>query len=540
MFSNLRFEFKLWLVLLIAIISSIGLLSFNLYSERSHLLESRQNEVKHLVENSVSILKSFYERRGILGEEEAKKQAIKVIKDIRYDGEQGYFWINDYQAKIVMHPIKPALNGKDMSDFKDPNGTKLFAEFVATVKRQEEGFVDYYWEKPGSDAPVAKTSYVAGFKPWNFIIGTGLYIDDIDSIFWAKSQKSIVALVLVIAVVGFITHLMTRDMIRPLKKMVHTMKLAAKGDFTHEPSFRERNDELGELNKSFITMQQSFKHLVDHCKSGTDQLMNSATLMSEITEQTSTGVDQQHSETELLASAIEELATTIQEVANNAAETSELTSETNQQIEQGNQMMSNTIQAINSVSNDMSQASDVISQLESDVQQIDTILGVIRNISEQTNLLALNAAIEAARAGETGRGFAVVADEVRSLAQRTHESTEEIQAMTEALQSAAANAVKVMEDGKLHTQSCVENAQSTGECLSIAGQRVAEVSDRNTMIASTVEQQGIVANEVSQNVVSIKDIAYKTHEGAQTLSKRSQQLSTLTKQTQNVLSSYKV
>lgn len=203
-------------------------------------------------------------------------------------------------------------------------------------------------------------------------------------------------------------------------------------------------------------------------------------------------------------------------------------------------MMANTIKAIQDVSNDMTQAGLVIAKLEADVKQIDTILSVIRNISEQTNLLALNAAIEAARAGETGRGFAVVADEVRSLAQRTHESTEEIQAMTEALQSAASNAVRVMNDGKEHIQACVVNANDTGHCLAEAAKKVVEVNDRNTLIASTVEQQGAVASEVSRNVLAIKEVAEDTFNSVKTLSSSSQRLYEVSQETGKVLSKYKV
>lgn len=540
MFSNLRFEYKIWLLLAIVIGSSLLIQIYDRIQEKQTLLESRKNEIKHLVENASSLISSFYERRDILGEDEAKKQALNSIRHLRYDNGNGYFWINDYSARMIMHPIKPALNGKDLSDFEDPKGNRLFTDAVKVVNSSESGYVNYYWAKPGKDEPVEKSSYVQGFKPWKLIVGTGIYIDDIDELFWQKSRTSIFLLIITLVVVLIIARIMTRDIVVPLTEIVSIMKLAANGDFKQELKSTNRQDELGDLSQSFIGMQNSFRTLLNHCKKGAEEMSSSALVMNDITTRTSQGVDQQYSETEQLASAIEELATTIQEVANNATETSSLTHETNTQINLGNEMMSQTISAISSVSEDMSEASKVISQLEDDVQQIDTILGVIRNISEQTNLLALNAAIEAARAGETGRGFAVVADEVRSLAQRTHESTEEIQSMTEALQSAAANAVKVMVAGKVHTQSCVDNAQSTGECLEIAGNKVAEVADRNNMIAATVEQQGIVANEVSRNVVSIKEVAEETHEGASTLSQHSEELQKLTASTRELLDQYKV
>ncbi|WP_156490624.1 cache domain-containing protein, partial [Oleiphilus sp. HI0086] len=308
MFSNLRFEVKIWLLLAIAIISSLFIQVFDRINERDNLLESRKSEVKHLVENASSLLSSFYERRDILGEAEAKKQAVNAIRHLRYDNGSGYFWINDYSAKMVMHPIKPALNGKDLSEFTDPKGTQLFSDFVKVVRSSESGYVDYYWAKPGKDEPVAKTSYVQGFKPWNYIIGSGVYIDDIDELFWKKSRSSIFLLLATLIVVAVIARMMTQDLVEPLKRIVSVMKDAANGDFRQEIEQTERRDELGGLSRSFISMQSAFRSLINHCKHGSEEMSFSATVMNDITSRTSEGVDQQHSETELLASAIEELA----------------------------------------------------------------------------------------------------------------------------------------------------------------------------------------------------------------------------------------
>lgn len=540
MFRNLRFENKIWLLVGIVMLCVLGMQTYESFQERENLVDSRKNEILHLVESSLSLVEMFYEKRNILGEQEAKQAAINALEALRYDEGQGYFWINDDRVRMVMHPIKPELNGQDMSDFKDPDGVNVFTVFTNTAKKNGHGFVHYSWEKPGRLEPVEKISYVKIFKPWGFVIGTGLYVDDIQVLFWSNVKQSLLLMVAILIVVGVITRLMSRDITQALNKIITVMQDAANGDFSRTLQAESRKDEVGVLSESFIKMQISFKELVNHSLNSAKQLAESSIAMNSVTEKTNQGVSQQYTETELLASAIEELATTIQEVAHNAAETLDFTQETNKQINKGNSMMGNTIKSIQNVSEDMSKAGTVIYKLDSDVKQIDTILSVIRNISEQTNLLALNAAIEAARAGETGRGFAVVADEVRSLAQRTHESTEEIQAMTEALQSAASNAVKVMQDGKMHIQACVDSANETGDCLAQAADKVIEVSDRNNMIATTVEQQGIVANEVSRNVLAIKEVAEETFNGAKILSSNSKKLQVLSQETQKVISKYKI
>lgn len=540
MFRNLRFENKIWLLVGVVMACVAAMQFYETIQERKNLLDSRKTEIVHLVENAESLVEMYYQKRDVLGNPLAKKSALEALEALRYDNGQGYFWVNDKNARIIMHPIKPELNGQDMSSFKDPHGTKMFVEFANTVKQNGQGYVHYHWEKPGSSEPVEKISFVKGFEPWGFVIGTGLYVDDIEILFWGKVKKSIGLLIIILVLVAVLARFMSNDMVKPLNQIIEVMKDAAAGDFSHCLLIEPRNDEMGELAKSFLRMQAAFKELIQHSLNSANRLSESSAVMNDVSEKTRQGVSQQYSETELLASAIEELTTTIQEVANNASETLALTHEANDQIDNGNTMMANTTKAIQIVFDDMSQAGVVIGQLESDVKQIDTILSVIRNISEQTNLLALNAAIEAARAGETGRGFAVVADEVRSLAQRTHESTEEIQKMTEALQSAASNAVRVMQDGKEHIQVCVENAHDTGNCLVEAASKVNEVNNRNSFIASTVEQQGIVSSEVSQNVLAIKEVAEDTFESAKTLSSNSQTLHNLSQETERVLSKFRV
>ncbi len=218
---------------------------------------------------------------------------------------------------------------------------------------------------------------------------------------------------------------------------------------------------------------------------------------------------EQKDEVDKVATAMTEMSATVHEVARNATEAAEAAQRADEETTKGKMVVSQAIEAIDLLANEVNDAAQVIHRLEQDSDEIGAVLDVIRGIAEQTNLLALNAAIEAARAGEQGRGFAVVADEVRTLAQRTQQSTQEIQNMIERLQSGAQDAVKAMEQGRSRAQVGVEQAAEAGTSLETIAQAVGTISDMNTQIATAAEEQSVVAEEINLNIVSISDMADK-------------------------------
>ncbi len=183
----------------------IGLLVIGVLDQgelASSLKQQKQIELKHLAELALGIVKEEHAaaEKGDIAVVDAQKRAMARLAALRY-GNNDYFWINDMQPRMVMHPIKPEMNGKDLSTYKDPNGKLLFVDFAETVRKDGAGFVPYEWPKPGFDKPQPKLSYVVGFAPWNWVIGTGVYIDDLNAQTWASTQRALLAgaLVLLIA-----------------------------------------------------------------------------------------------------------------------------------------------------------------------------------------------------------------------------------------------------------------------------------------------------------------------------------------------------
>lgn len=214
---NVNVNRKLWLIIGSSLAGIIVLISMSLVFLKDGLIREREHMTRHLVETAHSVINSYYKMAldGKMSQEEARASAAAAVNAMRYDDrDMEYFWINDMQPKVVMHPIKPELNGKDVSDFKDPSGKRLFVEFVHMVKAKKAGFVYYLWPKPGFDKPVLKVSYVKGFEPWGWIVGSGIYLDDINAIFWNSARQYALAGMIILIVILAMSWIVAKNITR--------------------------------------------------------------------------------------------------------------------------------------------------------------------------------------------------------------------------------------------------------------------------------------------------------------------------------------
>lgn len=365
--------------------------------------------------------------------------------------------------------------------------------------------------------------------------------EKVESVITATSGV-IISLTLIAAITGLvITLIVSRGIVTPIRQTNAMLRDIAEGegDLTKRISVNS-SDEVGQLGSNFNTFVEKLQGIISQIAGSTDQLATAAEELSAVTEQTSAGVQQQSAETEQVATAMTEMDATVREVARSAEEASTSANEANSETEKGNAVVKSTITSIANLADEVQRSAGVIDKLKGDSENISTVLDVIKGIAEQTNLLALNAAIEAARAGEQGRGFAVVADEVRTLAQRTQDSTTEIEALIEALQGGAQQAVDAMESSRELAGSTVEQARQADEALDSISRAVATILEMNTQIASAAEQQSSTSEEINRNVSNIQGIAEQTAAGAEQTASSSTELSKLGEELRQMVGQFKV
>jgi methyl-accepting chemotaxis protein len=467
MMIQLKLSTKILLTGLLIVICFTGFIFGWVYPQfQQNSLNLMRLQTRHLVETAWDVI-NYYNglaETRVMTFSEAQIKALDTIKSLRYEKTQ-YFWINDLNPKMIMHPIQSEMNGADLSEYKDPKGKKLFMKMVQVCRLKGAGFVDYDWPKPGQKKSMPKISYVKLFPAWGWIIGTGIYVDEVQE--QAGTTGILLTFIFVITVVIVfsisLSYWMSRSITHPLNVAIKDLR------------------------------------------DGAETVATASEQLSGYSEQLSTDNAEQAASIEETFSTLEESSTMIQQTAEHILRASLLSDEAKEISERGNQEMQEMMGSMN--------------ELKQSSARIGKIIKVIDDIAFQTNILALNAAIEAARAGETGSGFAVVAEEVRNLAQRSaqaaQETTEIIAGNIRLSEEGAGTAEAVWKSLSEITEQVTKVSELMNEIAAASQEQSQGITEINRATgemeriiqenATKSEESATVAELLSSQAVSLKE-----------------------------------
>ncbi|MFL9908958.1 methyl-accepting chemotaxis protein [Paraburkholderia sp. RL17-337-BIB-A] len=504
---KLSFVQKLWLPLILSLVCLAGISIYNAYQTREMRLAERKADLIHASELALSIVKSSAEEAaaGAIPLAEAQKRAMERIRNMRY-GEAGYFMIVNSQPKVLMHPMQAEMNNKDVSDYTDPNGVYLFRDMVAVIKRDGKGFTAFAGNRPGSTGTFPKIAYNVTYQPWDWIINTGLYIDDLDAAFRSSLYQSLGILVILAGALSAVVVLLNRGILRSLggepSYAAGIANQIANNDLT--AVVKTAPHDRSSLLFSMKRMQEQLTHTIGTIKVSADSIATATHQIAAGNQDLSQRTEEQAASLEETASSMEQLTSTVTQNADNASQANQLAAQAAAVAEQGGTVVSRVVETMDGIN----ASSD----------RIANIVGIIEGIAFQTNILALNAAVEAARAGEQGRGFAVVASEVRSLAQRSsaaskeikeliHESVERVQAGAGHVREAGAKMREITHEirrvadiiGEI-TAASQEQSKGIGQ----VNQAVTQMDEVTQQNAALVEQAAAAASSLESQASDLK------------------------------------
>ncbi|WP_305043365.1 methyl-accepting chemotaxis protein, partial [Geoalkalibacter sp.] len=548
--NNLKMGTKIFLL------SSLIMLVFSLaigwvyWQARDNFYAAKHKEIQHVVESAWSLVHHFAAeaQAGRLSVDQAQLLAREAVKNMRFDGDN-YFWINDLAPRMVMHPINAALDGKDLSGNRDPSGKALFVEMVEVARRDGQGFVDYQWAKPGFADPQDKVSFVKLVPEWGWIIGGGLYVDDIQALLSRMLWTALTVIALAVVGMLILVSLVARSVTAPLKQTVHMLQNLEQGHLDRRLNL-DRRDEIGQLAQTMDAFADNLQHeVVDALKKLAVGDLNLSVTPRDEGDQVRGALKKVGDDLNLILGQIQSAALLIAGGANQVADTSqslsqgateqassleEIAASMNQMAAQIKYSADHAVQA-DRLAGDMKQAAlegsgqmramvDAMGEINAAGQSISKIIKVIDEIAFQTNLLALNAAVEAARAGQHGKGFAVVAEDVRNLAARSAR--------------AARETADLIEGSVAKTSNGAEIAEKTAAALEQMVVGVTRVSDLVGEMAAAAREQSEGISQVNIGLGQIDQVTQQNTANAEECAAAAEELSSQSEQLRRMLTRF--
>ncbi len=534
MLGNLKIGYKIAALSLLALLGVIVIAAVQLVELRTSLLDDRKEKIRAATEFVVSIAKHYQTKvaSGDLSQEEAITQFYEIAAAGKYDGNIGYFFVFSKDGMTEMHGANASLVGKNLGGLQDSTGNYFIRDLIKAGSNPDGGFSSYYWPKPGEakELTFEKLSFAYPL-PWGTIIGTGIYIDDVDKAFREQAIYVVIIGLAILSVMASAGLLIGRDITGGLKKLASRMRVISSGDLEGHIEGQKRKDEVGDMARTVVSFREqarenvklleqqrameqkadtdrrqalldmadsldqqvkglirSISHSIKDMQSATDEMRDATNMNSELSNAVAAATNETSTNVQTVSAATEELSASSDEIA---------------------QQIANSADVANHANEEAARTNETVTGLADAAQRIGDVAKLIGDIAEQTNLLALNATIEAARAGDAGKGFAVVASEVKNLANQTAKATEEINQQILAVQNETSEAV---------------------DAIRRISETIAKVADSSSAIAAAVEEQHAAIGEISRNVQQAADGTHEVSERIETVNQNAVKVSSGTNQ----------
>ena len=519
---------------------------------QADLEESVGNQLKGETEVAYGILEEYYKKQqaGELTEDQAKKEAADRVRDLRYDGGNGYFWIDTVDGNNVVLLGRKDVEGKNRFNAKDSNGYPFIQEINKAAQQEGGGFTRWTFPKPGETEPLPKYGYSIEFKPYQWVLGTGVWIDEIDAMVAQKEaalsaslRTSILEALGVMVLLQIILALFARyigaNIARPIMRMTERLGIMGTGDFRLEgeaaaemEELASRPDELGtmaqamqELNEKVRALMRNVAQTAEYLAASSEELTSSAEQAADVSQSIAESIvkvagacSEQFDDVQTANEHTKKLTQNMQDFEGHLEETGQQVQKTSNVATEGRQGVATAVTGMQSIETNVSHIAELIEGLGENSKQIGEIVDTIAGIAEQTNLLALNAAIEAARAGEHGRGFAVVADEVRKLAEQSQEAASEISERIGRIQSSTQEAVDAMHQGLSEVMDGTKTVQGAGTSFDGIASMVGKAAAASQAMQSSVERLTQSIGHIDAAVEEINTKSRSVADEAQTVS----------------------
>ncbi len=508
--KSMRISHRLWIILAFTGFGVIALTAAFLFAERNALMNDHRVRVKHLAEVATGIVSSYQkqEAAGSLSREQAQTAARNILRSLRY-GDNDYIYVYDFDGNGVVVPGKEEMEGKNFLGKSTSVGEKIW-DMVTDAGKKGGGYMDYHFPRYGSNEPVAKVSYTVGFPAWRWAIGTGVYVDDVDAVFYSRLKLAAALSGLGLALAFGLGYLISRSIINQLggepAYAADVMRRVAEGDLTVQVEAENQDSLLGSLS----VMLEALRGMIGNIAASSRSVEEESGQVARTSRAVAQNAERQSDSTATMAAAMEEMTVSINHISDSARETEENSTAAAQLASSGETQTITAVAEIRRIADTVGNATEKIRQLVARASEIGSAATVIKEIAGQTNLLALNAAIEAARAGEQGRGFAVVADEVRALAERTSTATVQIEQMIKTIQDDTANAVSAMESARVPVARGVSISEEVAESLRGIRGRAHATQERIREVASATQEQSVASNSLAAQVEQIAQLVENT------------------------------